>query len=139
MGPRSSPALATRAATSAGAGHGCKELPSSSTDFAAVLLARLEEAVLAASLLQATNTLARQTVRTIKALTAPTERPPSRRPRLLKRGVRFDLMTAPRESGWWEGELLLMPVAAPTGLAMFMAERRAVPRVVAGVVATLIG
>ena len=139
MRPRSSPALATLAATSLGAGHGGKELPSSSTDFAADLLARLEEAVLAGSLLQATNTLARKIVRTTKALIGPTERPPLRKPRLLKRGVRFDLMTAPRESGWCEGELLLMPVAAHTGLAMFMAERGAVPMVVAVVPATLIG
>jgi hypothetical protein len=94
---------------------------------------------LAGSLLQATNTLARKIVRTIKALTGPTERPPSRRPRLLKRGGRFDLMTAPRESGWCDGELLLMPVAAQTGLVMFTAERGAGPMVVAVVVATLIG
>jgi hypothetical protein len=138
MRPRSSPALATLAATSLGAGHGGKELPSSSTDFAADLLARLEEAVLAGSLLQATNTLARKIVRTTKALTGPTERPLLRRPRLLKRGGRFDLMTAPRESGWCDGGLLLMP-AAFTSLAMFTAERGAGPMVVGVVVGTLIG
>jgi hypothetical protein len=139
MGPRSSPALATLAATSAGAGHGGKELLSSSTDFATDLLARLEEAVLAGSLLQAANPLARKTVRTTRALIAPIERPPLQRPQLLKRGVRFDLMRAPRESGWCDGELLLMPVAAPMGLAMFTAKRGAGPMVVDVVVGTLIG
>ena len=89
-------------------------------------------------MLQATNTLARKIVRTTKALTGPTERPLLRRPRLLKRGGRFDLMTAPTESGWC-GELLLMLVAAHTGHPTFTAERGAGPMVVGVVVGTLIG